>query len=89
MAIRWAIGTAKAGDVVVIAGKGHEDYQVCCNPALSDFGGYGYSYTKTWLDKNTLKRTTRARSITICIKAAASLFLGCSPTKFERGFRKP
>jgi UDP-N-acetylmuramoyl-L-alanyl-D-glutamate--2,6-diaminopimelate ligase len=27
-AIRYAIGSASAGDVVVIAGKGHEDYQI-------------------------------------------------------------
>jgi UDP-N-acetylmuramoyl-L-alanyl-D-glutamate--2,6-diaminopimelate ligase len=27
-AIGWAIATAQAGDVVVIAGKGHEDYQI-------------------------------------------------------------
>jgi len=27
-AIRYAIGAAKAGDIVVIAGKGHEDYQI-------------------------------------------------------------
>ncbi|MCL2336347.1 MAG: UDP-N-acetylmuramoyl-L-alanyl-D-glutamate--2,6-diaminopimelate ligase [Firmicutes bacterium] len=27
-AIDWAIRTAKTGDVVVIAGKGHEDYQI-------------------------------------------------------------
>ena len=26
-AIRLALGTAKAGDIVIIAGKGHEDYQ--------------------------------------------------------------
>jgi UDP-N-acetylmuramoyl-L-alanyl-D-glutamate--2,6-diaminopimelate ligase len=26
-AIRWALGEARAGDVVVIAGKGHETYQ--------------------------------------------------------------
>lgn len=27
MAIRWAIGTACENDVVIIAGKGHEDFQ--------------------------------------------------------------
>ncbi|WP_137937733.1 UDP-N-acetylmuramoyl-L-alanyl-D-glutamate--2,6-diaminopimelate ligase [Chitinivorax sp. B] len=27
MAIRWAVANAKAGDIVLIAGKGHEDYQ--------------------------------------------------------------
>jgi UDP-N-acetylmuramoyl-L-alanyl-D-glutamate--2,6-diaminopimelate ligase len=27
-AIAWAIGTARPGDVVAIAGKGHEDYQI-------------------------------------------------------------
>jgi UDP-N-acetylmuramoyl-L-alanyl-D-glutamate--2,6-diaminopimelate ligase len=27
-AIRLAIGTAKAGDIVLLAGKGHEDYQI-------------------------------------------------------------
>ena len=26
-AIRWAIGTAQKKDIVVIAGKGHHDYQ--------------------------------------------------------------
>ena len=26
-AIRWAIGTARENDCVVIAGKGHEDFQ--------------------------------------------------------------
>ena len=27
-AIRWAIGNARSGDVILLAGKGHEDYQV-------------------------------------------------------------
>jgi UDP-N-acetylmuramoyl-L-alanyl-D-glutamate--2,6-diaminopimelate ligase len=27
-AIRAAIGAARAGDIVLIAGKGHEDYQI-------------------------------------------------------------
>jgi UDP-N-acetylmuramoyl-L-alanyl-D-glutamate--2,6-diaminopimelate ligase len=27
-AIRWALGEAKPGDTVVLAGKGHETYQV-------------------------------------------------------------
>lgn len=27
-AIRWALDTARAGDAVLIAGKGHEDYQI-------------------------------------------------------------
>jgi UDP-N-acetylmuramoyl-L-alanyl-D-glutamate--2,6-diaminopimelate ligase len=27
-AIRRAIGAARAGDIVLIAGKGHEDYQI-------------------------------------------------------------
>ena len=27
-AISWAIGNSRAGDIVLLAGKGHEDYQV-------------------------------------------------------------
>jgi UDP-N-acetylmuramoyl-L-alanyl-D-glutamate--2,6-diaminopimelate ligase len=27
-AIRWAVRAARPGDVVLIAGKGHEDYQI-------------------------------------------------------------
>ena len=27
-AIRWAIDNARSGDVILLAGKGHEDYQV-------------------------------------------------------------
>ena len=27
-AIRWAIDQAREGDVILLAGKGHEDYQV-------------------------------------------------------------
>ena len=27
-AIHWALGQAEAGDCVLIAGKGHEDYQI-------------------------------------------------------------
>jgi UDP-N-acetylmuramoyl-L-alanyl-D-glutamate--2,6-diaminopimelate ligase len=27
-AIRWALGQAQPGDCVIIAGKGHEDYQI-------------------------------------------------------------
>ncbi len=30
-AIAYALGRASAGDVVVIAGKGHEDYQIIGN----------------------------------------------------------
>ena len=27
-AIRWAIDKARPGDVILLAGKGHEDYQI-------------------------------------------------------------
>jgi UDP-N-acetylmuramoyl-L-alanyl-D-glutamate--2,6-diaminopimelate ligase len=27
-AIRWAVGQGRPGDIILIAGKGHEDYQI-------------------------------------------------------------
>ena len=30
-AIAWAIKNAKSGDIILIAGKGHEDYQIIGN----------------------------------------------------------
>ncbi len=39
-AIAWAIGAAGPGDVILIAGKGHEDYQLIGDESIdfSDFG---------------------------------------------------
>ena len=34
-AIQWAIDSATAGDVILIAGKGHEDYQIVGDVKLS------------------------------------------------------
>jgi UDP-N-acetylmuramoyl-L-alanyl-D-glutamate--2,6-diaminopimelate ligase len=42
-AIAWALGQAQAGDCVLIAGKGHEDYQ--------QVGG-----TKHWFDDSEIAR---------------------------------
>jgi UDP-N-acetylmuramoyl-L-alanyl-D-glutamate--2,6-diaminopimelate ligase len=39
-AIAWAIGSAGPADVVLIAGKGHEDYQLIADQRL-DFSDYG------------------------------------------------
>lgn len=38
-AIRWAVGAAQAGDIVLVAGKGHEEYQdvMGVKHAFSDF----------------------------------------------------
>jgi len=33
-AIRWAIGEARPGGVVLIAGKGHEDYQILADRTI-------------------------------------------------------
>ncbi len=41
-AIRLAIGMAGPGDAVVIAGKGHEDYQILCNDE--------HEAVKSWFD---------------------------------------
>jgi UDP-N-acetylmuramoyl-L-alanyl-D-glutamate--2,6-diaminopimelate ligase len=39
-AIAWTIANAKSNDVVLIAGKGHENYQIIGNERL-DFSDYG------------------------------------------------
>jgi len=39
-AIAWAIDAAAADDVVLIAGKGHENYQIVAGQRL-DFSDYG------------------------------------------------
>ena len=41
-AIRLAIGMAEPGDAVVIAGKGHEDYQILAND--------DHEAVKSWFD---------------------------------------
>jgi UDP-N-acetylmuramoyl-L-alanyl-D-glutamate--2,6-diaminopimelate ligase len=39
-AIGWAIGNAQADDVILVAGKGHEDYQLIGADRI-DFSDYG------------------------------------------------
>jgi UDP-N-acetylmuramoyl-L-alanyl-D-glutamate--2,6-diaminopimelate ligase len=50
-AIGWAIATAQAGDAVVIAGKGHEDYQIIGAARLS------------FDDRNVAREALRARFV--------------------------
>lgn len=52
-AIRAAIGTAQKGDVVVIAGKGHEDYQ-----EHADVNG---TLFKSWFDDRVEARNALSK----------------------------
>lgn len=59
-AIRMAIRSAKPGDTIVIAGKGHEDYQIFADPAKP-----GATITRHFDDREVAREALLARGIAV------------------------
>lgn len=57
-AIRLAIRSAKPGDTIIIAGKGHEDYQIFADPAKP-----GSTITRHFDDREVARSALEARGI--------------------------
>jgi UDP-N-acetylmuramoyl-L-alanyl-D-glutamate--2,6-diaminopimelate ligase len=57
-AIRLAIGAAKLGDTIIIAGKGHEDYQILPDPQKR-----GATITRHFDDRQVARAALRERGI--------------------------
>ncbi len=65
-AIRLAITAAKPGDTIIIAGKGHEDYQILPDPAKK-----GATITRHFDDREVARAALRERGIAVRELAAA------------------
>ena len=59
-AIRLAITGAKPGDTIIIAGKGHEDYQILLDPAKP-----GATITRHFDDREVARAALRERGIAV------------------------
>ena len=59
-AIRLAITGAKPGDTIIIAGKGHEDYQILPDPARP-----GATITRHFDDREVARAALRERGIAV------------------------
>lgn len=59
-AIQWAMQQAQPGDVVIIAGKGHEDYQILPDPSRP-----GATVTRLFDDREVARAALRARGLAV------------------------
>jgi UDP-N-acetylmuramyl tripeptide synthase len=57
-AIRWAVGQARPGDTIIIAGKGHEDYQILPDPKKK-----GGTITRHFDDREVARGALKERGI--------------------------